>query len=144
MKKKEKPIVVSIETEASSSIIWHSLTDLAQMRQWLFPEIPSFAAEVGFSTSFDIKTENQVFKHHWLVKEVVHKKRLVVEWSYIGHAGKADVIYEIIRSDDTKEVKLTNKVTEDFDDSIPEFRRESAEDGWTFLIENRLATLLGK
>ena len=68
---------------------------------------------------FDIATENKVFRHHWLVKEVIPKSKLVVEWSYRGHLGKGDVIYEIIKSDDTTDIRLTNKVTEDFDDNIP-------------------------
>ena len=75
---------------------------------------------------------------------MVPKSKLVVEWSYRGHLGKGDVIYEIIKSDDTTDIRLTNKVTEDFDDNIPWFRRESAENGWNYIIKDKLVNLLGE
>ena len=143
MKKSDKPIIIEIESKASISTIWEALTQLSLMRQWLFPEIPDFDPVVGFCTKFDIKTDNRVFKHVWKVKEVEPKSKITVEWSYEGYAGRGDVIYQIIdRPDKARLFRLTNTVLEDFDDSIPEFKRQSAEAGWNYLIRHRLNAVL--
>jgi hypothetical protein len=39
---------------------------------------------------------------------------------------------------------LTARVVEDFDDSIPEFKRESCVAGWNYFIKERLSDYLEK
>jgi len=37
---------------------------------------------------------------------------------------------------------LTTQITEDFDDSIPEFKRESCIGGWNYFLKERLFNYL--
>ncbi len=142
MKVSDEPIVIQIKTQASISSIWRAFTLLSELRQWLFAEIPSFVAEEGFSTEFDILAGERTFNHVWVVKEVIKKEKIVVEWSYTGYEGKGDVSYEIIKDRLHNIIRVTNTVTQDFDNNIPEFKRESAVNGWKYFVQDRLVKYL--
>ncbi len=44
---------------------WQAITDPEQMRQWYFPMLPDFKAEVGFSVEFNVECEGGNFLHQW-------------------------------------------------------------------------------
>ena len=54
MKSTEEPIVVEQTYDVSIPDAWEAITVPDKMRAWFFPNIPSFEAEVGFETRFDV------------------------------------------------------------------------------------------
>ena len=48
MEKGDPPIIVEHSFDASAETVWRAITDVDQMRQWYFENIPDFRAEVGF------------------------------------------------------------------------------------------------
>ena len=138
MKKQDPPIVITQTMRASRHKIWAALTEVEHMRQWFFEQIPAFVAEVGFETVFDVKAETRVFPHHWKVIEVIPQKSITTQWQYGGYEGICTVTFRIEGEGPTHDVTVEAKVIEDFDSSIPEFRRESAIGGWTYFIKQQL------
>ena len=67
----EAPIVVDQWFAASIEAVWSAITDIDEMRQWYFDNIPGFKPEVGFETQFTVFNEGRVFPHLWTVTEVV-------------------------------------------------------------------------
>jgi uncharacterized protein YndB with AHSA1/START domain len=59
MTKTNKPIVVDQTLNVSVSEVWNAITELEQMKQWFFNNIPAFEPVVGFHTEFlvNIKIE---------------------------------------------------------------------------------------
>ena len=57
----------SIESEVDLPVLmdaaWQAITDLERMRQWYFPMLPDFKAEVGFSVEFNVECEGRNFLH---------------------------------------------------------------------------------
>lgn len=140
----DPPIVVEQMVSASIEQVWKSITELSQMREWFFAEIPDFKAAVGFETVFDIQAESNLFPHHWTVMEVEDRKRLKLGWKYDGFEGDGQVTFELMPQDDNTLIRLTNVIIEDFQSDIPEFSRESAIGGWQYFINNRLREHLEK
>jgi len=52
------------------------------------------------------------------------------------------VIFELTGIGNKTKLTVTNIVTQDFDDSIPEFKRESCIGGWNYFIKERLVQFL--
>lgn len=138
----DQPIIVEQELNTSVDKIWSALTDLSEMHQWFFDNIPEFKAEVGFTTKFDISNEERTFPHVWKVVEVVPLKKIVVQWTFEGYPGSSKVHMEIITKDGKNYLLLTTEVLEDHPQDIPEFRRESGEGGWKYFINDRLKNYL--
>ena len=55
MKTSDRPVVVSEYFNASALTIWKAITELDQMTQWFFTNIPSFKPEEGFTTEFIVE-----------------------------------------------------------------------------------------
>jgi uncharacterized protein YndB with AHSA1/START domain len=138
MKTSEPPVIVSQSFTQSKEIIWNALTEVAQMRQWFFENIPDFKAEVGFQTQFKVKAPSRDFMHLWTITEVIPQQKLVYNWKYQDLAGDSFVTFELEEIDNKTTLTVTAKVTEDFSDEIPEFTRESCLGGWTYFIKEQL------
>ena len=100
------------------------------MRQWYFENIPSFKAEVGFKTQFNVISEGRNFLHMWEITEVLHLKRIAYCWKFKEYKGVGLVVFELSAQNDLTTLKLTNSVLESFPDDIPEFTRESCIGGF--------------
>jgi uncharacterized protein YndB with AHSA1/START domain len=140
----DKPVIVEQIFDNSSDVVWNSITEIEQMRQWFFENIPSFEPEVGFETQFNVKSQDRNFLHMWRVTEVVHQKKITYDWKYEGYPGDSTVVFELFEQDDSTKLRLTHHVKESFPEDIPEFTRDSCVEGWTFFIRKSLKTYLEK
>lgn len=144
MKVNEPPVVVEETFQRDALAVWQAITDVKQMTQWFFENIPDFKAEVGFSTEFVVENEGRVFPHCWTVSEVVPQQRLEYNWKYRNYEGDAYVLFELFPQNDGTMLRVSLRVTEDFPDNIPEFRKESCLSGWQYFICERLKAFLSE
>lgn len=138
MKTTEAPVVVTQTFKKSIDTVWKAITEVDQMQQWFFDNIPDFKAEVGFQTQFNVKAPSRDFMHLWTITEVIPKQKLVYNWKYEGLAGDSFVSFEVIENNNETQLTITATVVEDFSDDIPEFTRESCIGGWTYFIKEQL------
>ena len=144
MKKNEEPIIVEQTFSTSVDTVWNAITRIEQMRKWYFESIPSFKPEIGFETHFNVKSRERNFLHKWKVTEVVPLKMLAYNWKYEEYPGDSLVKFELFEQNKMTKLRLTHQVLEDFPDDIPEFKRESGFEGWTFFISKSLKEYLEK
>ena len=138
MKTTEEPVLVEEIFQTDINLVWKSITDKDEMIKWFFQNIPAFKPEVGFETTFKVESGERIFPHVWKIKEVKINELISYYWSYTNYAGLAVVNFKLEQIN--KEVKLSVlvEVLEDFDDSIPEFKRESCVGGWEYFINGQL------
>lgn len=144
MKTNEEPIIVEQTINKTVDIIWNAITDINQMRQWYFDNIPSFKPEVGFETRFNVQSHSRNFLHIWKVTEVIPMKIIKYNWRYDGYFGDSLVTFELFKQNSSTLLRLTHIVNEDFPDDIPEFSRESGLQGWKYFIKECLVEFLEK
>ena len=144
MKKNEEPIIVEQSFSTSVETIWSSITEIDKMRQWYFDNIPSFKPEIGFEIRFNVKGQDRSFLHIWKVTEVVPLKMIAYYWKYENYPGDSLVKFELFEENKSTKLRLTHQVLEDFPDDIPEFKRESGVEGWTYFIRKSLKEFLEK
>jgi uncharacterized protein YndB with AHSA1/START domain len=144
MKTDEEPIIVEQAFDKNADIVWNSITDVEQMRQRFFDNIPSFKPEVGFETGFNVQSQDRDFPHVWKVTEVIPKKLIKYNWRYDGYPGDSYVVFELFKQNSSTLLRLTHFVEEDFPDDIPEFSRESGLQGWTYFIKEKLIEFLNE
>ena len=144
MKASDDPVIVEQTFNKSPEKVWQAITEHDQMIQWYFDNIPSFKAEVGFETQFNIHNDGRDFMHMWNVTEVESLKKITYGWKFDGYVGDSFVTFEIFDEGDSTKLRLTATVTEDFEDGIPEFERESCIGGWQYFIQQRLKEFLEK
>lgn len=144
MKKNDKPIVVEQNFSVSLQKVWKAITDVDEMRNWFFDNIPAFKPEVGFATEFNVQSEERIFLHLWKVIDVVPEKLIKYNWKYEVYPGDSNVSFELFDEDKGTRLKLTIDVLEDFPDDIPEFTRDSCNNGWNYFIKERLTEYLEK
>jgi uncharacterized protein YndB with AHSA1/START domain len=142
MKASDKPVVVEQSYNASIDDVWRAITEVDQMRRWFFENIASFKPEVGFATQFDVQSEGRNFLHMWKVTKVVPSSVIEYNWKYGGFPGDSFVVWELFEDNNKTTLRLSCHVTEDFPDEIPEFRRESCVQGWTFFLGTNLKEYL--
>lgn len=118
--------------------VWKAITNVNDMRQWFFDTIPEFEASVGFETQFNVTSEDRIFPHVWKISEVIPFNKIVYNWRYEGYQGNSYVTFDLSEIDNQTQLALTTKVTEDFQDNIPEFKRESCIAGWNYFIKTSL------
>ena len=94
MRKNDEPIIVEQTFNTSIDTVWNSITEIDQMRQWYFENIPSFKPEVGFETQFNVQSQDRNFLHMWKVTEVVPLKMIIYNWKYEGYPGDSFVVFE--------------------------------------------------
>ncbi len=138
MKKTDAPVIVEQTFDTSIGNVWSAITNHPEMIRWFFENIPAFEPVTGFQTSFDVISDDRVFPHIWQITEVIPLKKITYDWSYDGYSGRSVVEFELTDEEDRTRLTLTATVTEDFDDNIPEFRRDSCEAGWDYFIKGRL------
>lgn len=144
MKKSETPVVVEQTFSKDKKMVWSAISNVEEMVQWYFNNIPEFKAEVGFKTKFDVDSGERIFPHIWEVIEVIPYQKLVYNWQFDGYEGSSNSIFELIEESDSIKLRLTCEVLEDFSDKIPEFRRESCLGGWEYFIQGQLKEYLNK
>jgi uncharacterized protein YndB with AHSA1/START domain len=138
MKSSDPPVVVSYKFNTSVQKIWNAITVLKEMRQWYFDQIEDFKPKVGFKTQFAVQVEDRTFTHLWEVTQVVPQQKITYNWKFLEYPGSGDVTFELIPAENHVKVKLVNRVFEDYPDDIPEFKRESCEQGWEYFIGQKL------
>lgn len=140
MKTTEAPVIAEQLFNKTRAQVWQAITDIDQMVLWYFDNIPAFNAEVGFTTQFNVKAPSRDFLHIWKVTEVIPQQKITYNWTFKDCKGSADTCFELFEQDNKTLLRLTNNVIEDFDDTIPEFKRESCQAGWNYFINDRLKT----
>jgi len=144
MRKNEEPIIIEQTFNSSIDTVWNSITEIDQMRQWYFENIPSFKPEVGFETQFNVESQGRNFLHIWKVTEVVAKKMITYNWKYRNYPGDSFVVFELFKENNMTKLRLTHQVIKSFPEDITEFSRESGVEGWTFFIRKSLKEYLEK
>ncbi|WP_299225965.1 SRPBCC domain-containing protein [uncultured Psychroserpens sp.] len=138
MKISEGPIIIEHSFDQSKERLWKAITELNEMKQWFFNNIPAFKAEVGFETTFTVISEDRVFTHEWKIMEVIPLHKICYNWKYSNYKGDAIVSFELFEDSNKTKLILTTNVIEDFSDTIPEFKRESCIAGWNYFIKDSL------
>jgi len=142
MKKTEAPIIVEDVINAPIEKVWTAITDLSEMKCWFFDNIDAFKPELGSKSSFVVQSEERVFTHLWTVSEVEAPNKITYNWKYKEYSGNSFVTWELFNIDRKTKVVLTVSVVKDFDNTIPEFKRESCVKGWEYFICFRLVEYL--
>ncbi|MBT8308660.1 MAG: SRPBCC domain-containing protein [Maribacter sp.] len=142
MKSSDPPVVVAYKFNTPVQKIWNAITVLKEMRQWYFDQIEDFKPKVGFKTQFAVQVEDRTFTHLWEVTQVVPQQKITYNWKFLEYPGSGDVTFELIPAENHVMVKLVNRVFEDYPDNIPEFKRESCEQGWEYFIGQKLKDYL--
>ncbi|UCH82786.1 MAG: SRPBCC domain-containing protein [Candidatus Latescibacterota bacterium] len=142
MKTSDGPIIVEQAFDASIDDVWRAITDIDVMRQWYFENIPSFEPEVGFKTQFNVHSGGRDFMHMWEVTAVDPGRMITYNWRYPDYPGDSFVVWELSEQDNITTLKLTVDVREDFPEDIPEFKRESCVEGWSYFIRGCLKEFL--
>ena len=142
MKKNDEPIIIEQSFNASIDTVWTSITDINQMREWYFKNIPSFKPEVGFETQFNVQSQDRNFLHQWKVTDVNPLKMITYNWKYENYPGDSFVVFELFKQDSSTMLRLTHQFTESFPEDVPEFLRESGVQGWRYFINKSLKTYL--
>ncbi|WP_281542061.1 SRPBCC family protein [Maribacter aestuarii] len=142
--KNTDPIIVTQLLKAPIKTVWKAITELEQMRQWYFPNIPDFRLEVSFETRFLVQNEGRDFTHIWKIKEVIPHKLIGYSWNFEEYSGEGYSTFELTEKSDVTELTLKSYVIEAFPADLPEFKRESGQAGWEYLIQKSLPDYLAK
>ncbi|WP_405399699.1 SRPBCC domain-containing protein [Maribacter sp. Asnod2-G09] len=137
---------IHIEQLLNASIeqVWKALTNVDDMRQWYFDVIPDFKPEVSFKTSFLITNGGRNFTHNWIVTTAIPKSRISYTWTFDEYPGESISTFELYEKEHQTLLTVTSEITKDFPTHIPEFKRESGEAGWSYLIKESLPLFLQK
>lgn len=142
MKKNEKPIIVEEKFDKSPEAVWEAITDPEHMRRWFFENMPDFKPVVGFEVEFDVESGGRTFPHQWRVTRVEPARLIEYNWRYGGYKGNSYVKFELRDENGSTSLRLTHTVTEDFQEDVPEFERDSCQAGWHYFIKKRLKEYL--
>lgn len=145
-----QPVIVEVNLCASLDKVWQAITEANQMRQWYFPMMRSFQAQVGFEAEFNVPAGDKNYLHLWRITEVVSRQKLSYSWKYGGYAGDSLVSFELSPDGYETRLRLTHEGIESFQRENPElvtnsdFSRESCTNGWNFLLGKRLKKFVEK
>ncbi len=142
MKVSDEPMVIEQSFDNSSEEVWSAITELKQMREWFFNNIEEFKPKIGFKTSFEVQSGGRTFTHLWEITEVVPLHKITYRWRYNEYSGDSFVKFELNEKVGSTLLKVSTEVIADFPDDIPEFKRESAVQGWNYFIGNQLKAYL--
>ena len=143
MKMGDPPINVEQVFTVPPEKVWSAITEIDQMRQWFFDNIPEFKAEIGFETRFTVNSGKSDFVHLWKITEVIPLKRITYNWKYEDYLGDSFVNFALSEHHKGQTtLTLTVEIVEDFPQDIPEFKRESGVAGWNYFIAERLRAYL--
>jgi len=144
MKLNEAPVIVEQHFNVPIKVIWDAITNIEKMKLWYFENIPDFKPLVGFKTEFNVKSEDRNFLHQWEIKEVQLLQKITYTWHFKDYQGDALVHFELFEKNNETILRVTNEIIADFNDSIPEFKRESCLEGWNYFIKDRLKNYIEK
>lgn len=126
-----------------STQLWHTLTQVDQMRQWFIKEIHSFEPQIGFQTEFLVSHLGKPYTHYGLVQKVPPNQMLQLDWSYKEYKGNMEVVFLLDEVSECVELTLNSTITEPFPDEEI-FSYSSIKKGWTGLIQNQLVNFIKK
>jgi len=132
----DDPLVVERTFDAPVALVWKTLTDKEDIKQWSF-DIPEFAPVVGFEFRFYGGDENVKYLHHCKVTEAIPNKRLAYTWRYEGYAGDSLVTFELFAQGAKTRLRLTHEGLETFP-KLPAFARKNFDQGWTEIVGTSL------
>ena len=136
--KPDEAIIKEVVINAPASKVWRALTDKEQMKQWYF-DVSSFKPEAGFEFSFYGKGhKGESYLHLCKIIDVIPEKKLSYSWRYENYPGNSVVTFEIFPDGEKTKLKLTHEGLDSFDQTNPDFAKESFNEGWTFLIEKSI------
>lgn len=138
-----QPIIVEQLLHAPVEKVWTAITDKDVMKHWYF-DIKDFKPEQGASFSFYGGDENKQYLHLCKVTEAVPQKKLTHSWQYEDVPGLSYVTFELFEEGGNTKVWLTHSGVESFDTPDPNFKRESFEKGWNYIINTSLKTFIEK
>lgn len=139
------PITVSQSFDLPKEVVWSAITEHDQLVQWFFDKIPEFRAEVGFETSFLIDLGERQFTHLWKIIDVIPNQKIVYSWRYAEYPeGDGLVSFDLSGDKESTNLTVTASGTETFPQDIPEFKRESGVEGWTYFIQESLKNYLNQ
>lgn len=144
MLKTEPTLTVHCDYSVSPSALWMAITNLEEMKQWYFHNIPNFQAELGFKTEFTVQSSNLTFTHQWEVKEVIKNQKLSYGWKYKEYDGDSIIHFIIEPLESGCRLTVSCEILEDFPQDIPEFKMESGRAGWSYFLKDRLTNYLAE
>lgn len=142
MNKLDERIIVEHIFDSSMTKVWEAITELEQMKQWFFEDIPSFEPKVGFKTQFIVNSKTRRFTHLWKITEMSPVQKIAYNWKYEEYPGDSVVTFELYEKGNKTLLRLTHQVIEDFPEDIPEFERKSGVQGWNYMIKMNLKGFL--
>ena len=141
----EDVLVFEKTFDAPVEKVWRAITDVDQMKQWYFPQLEQFKAEVGFETQFNVHHAGKDYLHIWKITEVVPLKKISLLWSYGGYPGQSLIRFELFADASKTKLILTHSGIDTFmPKKYPELGKENFTKGWTQFIEKALKEFLQK
>ena len=139
------PVILERTFDAPVEAVWRAITDAGQMKQWYFPQLESFKAEVGFETEFDVAEGEKNYRHIWKVVAVEAGKKNAYRWRYGDYPGDSLLTMELFEEGRKTRLKLTHAGLETFlPEQHPELGRENFVKGWTPFLDAALMEFLKK
>ena len=142
MEKLPPPIILEFTYPTSIEKVWTAITEADQMRKWFFEDIKDFQATEGFETKFAIQVGERTYTHQWKIREAIPLQRISYNWNYEEYNGDGHVTFDLMENEGGTQLRLTDIITRNYPDDIPEFKRESGVEGWNFLLGQRLKEYL--
>ncbi|MEY8860394.1 SRPBCC family protein [Tenacibaculum singaporense] len=139
-----KPIVVTKVINTSIDKVWEAITTHSLMLEWFFDNIPAFEPIVGFTTEFNVQSEERNFLHVWKVVSVVEKEKIVCEWKYPEYVDESLLVTFEVKylSEEKTQFSVIALGIEHFSNTnISQFTRESCKGGWEY-FSNQLQQFL--
>ena len=127
----------------SKQLIWQYLTSLSHMKNWWFSQIRSFEPKLGFKTRFTVSYEGEKYLHLWEVLEVIPQEKLVLDWRYDNHSGRAYAKFELRSTSQGTQLIFTSDVLAFFPNKKV-FSRASMRQGWKKLLQEQLPKYVEK
>jgi uncharacterized protein YndB with AHSA1/START domain len=140
----DNPIIVEQTFNTPVNVIWKAITELDQMHQWFFENIPDFKPEVGFKTQFNVHSGERNFMHLWKITTVKPQKKITYNWKYENYEGDSFVHFELFEQKSGSMLRITTEIIENFTADIPEFKSENCRAGWEYFIQKNLKAYLEK
>lgn len=142
MLRSDNPIIIENIFHCGIKELWDALTELSEMHQWYFDNLPEFRPEIGFKTSFPVSNEHRTFTHHWEITAVERLKRIDYSWNFDEYEGESISSFQLEEVSEGVKLSLVITTTEDFPSDIPEFTPESCESGWEYFLNGNLRKYL--
>lgn len=128
-------LVIERSYNAPAEKIWKALTDIAQMRQWYFPELEDFKPEAGFETKFSVACDGEEFLHVWKVTEAIPMKKIAYEWRFEGYPGNSLLSFELFPDGEKTKLILTHSGLNSFQpEKFPAMSKSNFNEGWTHFV----------